>query len=389
LVFGLVETLASGNPDAEKLLCRAWGCWNPSIVEGTYMGFLRGPAGPEQLSNDLKQLVSQDPASGYRWCDLGESLAAGGDEKTAAYCVERAVTLCPNSALVLLRAANVKLRLGTDTEALPLLGRVLKLTSEFDHIVFSTFERFGGGTDAALTLGLPAERRAGQAFLHYLIANKRAPAEVRKTWDWLSAHRLIDYSASVDYVNYLIASRQFDEAASVWLRSVGSNRGDYLQPNRVFNGDFELDPSGAVLDWQVSMIEGVQVTWAKGESHSGSRALRLDFDAQQNITFNHVSQEVVVEPGRYVFEAFVKSDHITTDQGVEFHIFDGEASNRLDIAITPVLGTTGWTRQAIAFSVPPQTRLIRIELRRESSRKFDNKIKGTLWVDSVKLYPGS
>ena len=45
-----------------------------------------------------------------------------------------------------------------------------------------------------------------------------------------------------------------------------------------------------------------------------------------------------------------------------------------------------WTRQEATFTVPPATGLLRVELRRQPSQKFDNKIQGTVWVDSVKLY---
>jgi hypothetical protein len=316
-------------------------------------------------------------------------MAASGDEKEALYCVRRAVALCPNSALVLLRAANVIFRTGESVEALHLLARILRLTAELDQIVFSTFERLGGGTEAVLKSGMPADSRAGQSFLRYLITNKRNPVDIHKTWDWLERRALTDRRVSVDYVNYLVASRQFDAAATLWFRLAGPARADYMHPNLVFNGDFESDPSGVVLDWQIAPSEGVQVNLPSNEGHTGSRALRLDFDAQQNIAFNQVHEDVIVGPGRYRFEFFVKSDNITTDQGAGFHLFDAEAPGRLDITVEPAVGTKAWERQTAGFAVPPGTRLLRMELRRQPSGKFDNKITGTLWIDSVKLYPVS
>ncbi len=220
-----------------------------------------------------------------------------------------------------------------------------------------------------------------------MITNNRAPPDIGKTWHWLASRGLIDHRASIDYVNYLVASRQFDAATSLRQRFAGATRADYPNPNLVFNGDFEADPSGLVLDWQIARCEGVQATLAAGESHLAARALRLDFDAQQNIEFNHVHQDVVIRPGRYVFEFYVKSDRITTDQGAGFHIFDAEVPSRLDVFIPPALGTAEWARQTTNVRVAATTRLLRVELRRQPSRKFDNKIKGTLWIDSVKLYP--
>ena len=386
--FGGIQTFALIDPSARKTLCRTWLCWEPAMVDESYTSYLHGSEGPEEFSTDLKQSLRHDPASGFRWCDFGEAVAASGDRETAHYCIRRAVALSPNSALVLLRAANVILLIGDNSEALHLLAGVLKLTSEFDPIVFSTFDRFGEGVDAALKSGLPDDKRAGQSFLRYLIAKKRDPRDVAKAWDWLVAKSLIDKNLSVEYVNYLVAARQFNAATEAWVRVIGPERGDYLRPNRVFNGNFALRPSGARLDWHSSALpDGVQLTWALGEGHSGGHSLRLDFDAQQNISFNHIYQEAIMEPGRYEFMAFVKARQLTTDQGVGFHIFDLEVPARLDITVPPASGTMPWTEQKITFLVPPPTRLLRIELRREPSRKFDNKIKGTLWVDSVKLQP--
>jgi hypothetical protein len=38
-------------------------------------------------------------------------------------------------------------------------------------------------------------------------------------------------------------------------------------------------------------------------------------------------------------------------------------------------------------AVPRETRLLAIEVSRQPSMKFDNQIRGTVWIDSVKLSP--
>jgi tetratricopeptide (TPR) repeat protein len=384
--YGLLETFESGNQNSQRLLCRLWGCWNEAVVEDAYREFLHGPASTKEFSADLVQALVHDAASSYRWCDVGEALLAAGDQDKAAYCMRRAIALGPRSAPVLLRAANFDFRIGDDSEALQLLARVLKLAPEYDAMVFSDFERFGGGVDRVLQSGLPSEVRSAQAFFRYLIHNRRDAGDTMKTWNWLSARSLTDDQLSVEYVNYLVGSRQIDQAVEVWLRALGRNRGDYMRPNRIFNGDFEAAPSGAALDWTVSVPEGVRYSWDTNEYYSGKRSLRLDFAAQDNLSFNHVYQQAAVKPGLYRFEAHVKAAGITTDQGVSFHIVDSDSPAHLDLATDPVTGTTGWVSQEKVFTVPLQTRLLRIEVHRSSSRKFDNKIAGTLWIDSVKLY---
>jgi hypothetical protein len=48
-------------------------------------------------------------------------------------------------------------------------------------------------------------------------------------------------------------------------------------------------------------------------------------------------------------------------------------------------GTIDWTSVQVAFTVSPDTNLVRVELFREPSWMFDNKIAGTAWIDTVEL----
>src|SRR2546427_13044195 len=93
----------------------------------------------------------------------------------------------------------------------------------------------------------------------------------------------------------------------------------------------------------------------------------------------------VVKPGSYLFRAQVRTEGITTDQGVGFRISDAESSARLDIKTENLVGTSDWKKVEARFLVPPQTRLIRLQVIRQPSWKFDNKISGTTWIDEASL----
>jgi hypothetical protein len=49
------------------------------------------------------------------------------------------------------------------------------------------------------------------------------------------------------------------------------------------------------------------------------------------------------------------------------------------------IGTNPWSEVSHEIVVPPETRLLRIEVIRQLSMKFDNKVSGTAWIDDVKL----
>jgi len=383
-LFGFFEAVIANR---RATLCRYWLCWDQAVVENAYRGYLGGSSSPQQFSSDLVQALLRDPASSYRWCDLGEALLAEGHREKAAYCMRRAVALGPDSAAVLLRRANFDFRVGADREALAGLAHILTLLPDYDEIVFSNFDRFGGGIEQVLSFGLPAQKRAGQAFFHHLLQIEAPPSDVQTTWKWLASRSLIDPHLSVEYVNFLLSSRQYDDAVAAWLEAVGPNRGDYMRPNRVFNGDFQLAESGAAFDWHLDSVDGAQVTRETSGPHSGAASMHIHFAGTHNIDFHHLSEAIAVTPRSYRLEYFVKALGLTTNEGVRVRIFDPEDPSRLDVITDPVLGSLDWQRQEKNVVITPRTRIVRLSVVRLPSRKFDNKIAGDAWISGVKLLP--
>ncbi len=85
------------------------------------------------------------------------------------------------------------------------------------------------------------------------------------------------------------------------------------------------------------------------------------------------------------FRAAVRARGLTSDQGVGFRIYDAERPSRLDLRTKTVSGTCGWKTLAIRFAVPRQSRLLQVQLVRQPSTKFDNKLAGSVWIDDISL----
>ena len=85
-----------------------------------------------------------------------------------------------------------------------------------------------------------------------------------------------------------------------------------------------------------------------------------------------------------VFEVRQTQD-LTTDQGVSLHISDSGGASHINWTAEPLLGTNDWCKFSTEFCVAPRTKLIVLNMVRQPSLKFDNLIKGTLWMDSVSL----
>lgn len=345
--------------------------------------------GQQQTLKFLELALANDPASPFRWCDLGEALLRNGNREQARRCFERAESLGPYNPPILMRVANFYFEVSEIPQALQRTVRVLDRVHNYDNVIFATYARMNVPVQTVLSNGIPVSAPAAQAYLAFLSARDQ-PGNTKLAWEWAAAHSLIDEKSAIDYVNQLWRNRQFALASQTWAGYLGRDRGDYLQPNLVFNGDFERPLSALLLDWQTQPVEGVSIALDESAHYSGKSSLRITFEKAApkkdgNIAFQQVGQQVAVSPGRYHFQAFAKTSDLTTPQGVRLRIFDPEDPARLDMESDSQTGSTDWRKIEKWIDVRTPTRLLGIQVTRHRSEKFDNQITGIAWVDAAAL----
>ena len=126
-----------------------------------------------------------------------------------------------------------------------------------------------------------------------------------------------------------------------------------------------------------------------GVAGEGSHSLSVTFDGKKNVSFAHLTQIIPVEPGvSYRLTALWKGDGITTDQGPYLEIY-GQDVKGLHAKGPMLLGTRGWEKVGIEFTAPDDCHGVVVRLRRVPSRKLDNRIEGTVWLDDFDLADGS
>ena len=347
----------------------------------SWAGLTSGPDGASAL---FEAALRGNPASPYRWCDLGESLLDSGQPETGRRCMVRAVELGPHMPQILLRAANFHFRLGDTDAALGYAARVLAMVPDYDAIIFNSYSRLDVGTDAVLNRGLPHDSRAVQAYFRYTLSSG-TPEDAASVWAWMRRNSLNDDRSADDYAGFLIRRHLYQEAAGVWAAQMGTREEGYLKSNWLCNGDFSRDPSGAIFDWRITPVAGVDVSRDASGTGAGQTALRIEFPGTANLAYQNVEQTAFVQPGSYRFSARMRTAAITTDECVGFRVFDRENPGRLDIHTQPLRGTTDWTKVETVFRVSAGSNLLVVQVFRAPSLKFDNKIQGTVWITDVKL----
>jgi hypothetical protein len=81
----------------------------------------------------------------------------------------------------------------------------------------------------------------------------------------------------------------------------------------------------------------------------------------------------------------MRVEGITTDSGPRFQIYDAEAPTRLFLSTENLTGNSSWSPERLEFTTGPETRLLVLRVTRPFSRKLDNLIAGTVWIDQINL----
>lgn len=156
------------------------------------------------------------------------------------------------------------------------------------------------------------------------------------------------------------------------------------------NGDFETDLPNAGLDWRLTEGAGYRITLDDFGPRQGSRSLRVVFDGSKNLDFQALSQFVPVEANReYRFRGYLKTENITTDNGLRFCVqsYAAPAKESFVRCGEGQIGDHPWSLEQIEFTTGPNTNVVLVSLNRQRSPKLNNLLQGKVWIDAVSIRP--
>jgi tetratricopeptide (TPR) repeat protein len=318
-----------------------------------------------------------DPASPYRWCDLAEQYSEAGEIPRARACFARALQLGARLPQIHIRAANFHVSQSEPDRVLFHTTRVLEMVPDYDSVIFGYYDRLEFSPTQVL-LAQWASSRAALSYFSYLLDAGRYSAAL-EAWPVLLQFGFPTDRTAAAYLNFLLRRDHPETAAQAWAVYLKDRRGDYLRPNHLFNGNFQLEPTGAPLDWNIQPHPAVEASREPGNG------LSLRFNGTENVAFRHASQVSWVKPGRSVIRARIRTEDITTNEGIHIHV----TAPGLDLRTEPLTGTHPWTPVELSFEVPPNVHQLTVSICRDPSKKFDNKIQGAAWVTAVTLTQGT
>ena len=203
--------------------------------------------------------------------------------------------------------------------------------------------------------------------------------DVQETWKWATSRGLINVATANAYITWMLTKHPAD-APKVWKEYLGPwSEAGYLETNYLLNGGFENGFTGCLLDWTLQPVPGVEAKLDLDNPAEGKWSMRVRFDGEHNVGQTGLRQDVVLPAGKYRLRGKIRTEGLTTDQGVQLWLSPDCGSEKF-------LGTRPWTEINVAFTVA-QLKLFNLMLMRTPSFRFDNRIKGTVWLDDVRIEP--
>lgn len=340
-----------------------------------------------------QRATAANPRSDTYWMDLADAYEAVGQPARAREAFAKAQSVHPISSDVAWRYGNYLLRQRDYSEAFAEMRRALATDPSLTVEAISECSKASNDLPKILTEVLPDQNRYYIMALDYFLAQHQTDSALTVWEQLLTLNPNAKMEQAVPLINELIGQERVEDALRVWrkaLASTGWPEDADSGPSLVFNGGFEHDLLNGAFDWREDPVSGAAFSAESDVVHAGSRAHRITFDGSENLDFRNLWQFVPVEPRhRYHFKAFVRLEGVSTDSGIRFAINDAVDNARLQILTPDFVGSHPWSLVEADFATGPETHLVTIAVRRVPSWKFDNKLRGTVWVDDVSLVPVS
>jgi hypothetical protein len=153
----------------------------------------------------------------------------------------------------------------------------------------------------------------------------------------------------------------------------------------LFNGGFELAPSGLPFDWVISAGSGVTATFATRPDRDTERALFIEF-GHGRVDFPGISQITMLAPGTYKFQGKYRGD-IAGRRGLRWRITCA-GTTAIPIGESPmVVGIASpWKEFEFSFSIPKaECRAQYVRLALDARSPSEQFVSGSIWYDELRI----
>ena len=334
---------------------------------------------PARAIRAYNTALSLNPHDADIWADLGTAYESDGSIPLARDAYEHAKGAYPLSAEVSWRYGNFLLRQGELDAAFQEVRQAAEADPKRGGEALSRSLRADPNIDAILDKVLPPNSVAYLSAIVDQTSEGHTDNALRVWARLVSLHPGLSLRDSFPLVDSLRHNKRFAEARQVWDQAVTlSGLANLPQPlgSVLWDGGFEWGFIGGSYAWNPPVgVSGVQISIDPHEKHSGSHSLQLLFNGRSNVNLLGPCHNVPIEPSTtYLFSAWVRTEALTTDQGIRFQL-RGLVSPGYSPALTSdVRGTQPWVRVQIPWSSAAADHEMEVCVARSMRHEADDKM---------------
>lgn len=340
------------------------------------------PAEAERL---LRAAAWANPADALVYLALAEAWVKAGRSAAAVRLVEIADVLGPLRSPALARSAEFWLGQERPDRALARWRMLLRTRPETAAPLFPLLLRLAENpaTQPLLQPLLADPPEWWDRFFAYAAAQATRPETV--VFLYQSRHRRGALPAADEqraYLERLWKENRWLDAYLAWLNGLDERQIRAL--GNVHNGGFEAPVTHLGFDWRLSALRGTMVEIIETYGARGDKALHVSFNGER-VRFQHVSQYLFLEAGRYQLQGRGRPDRLKTERGLRWRVRCVGAHTVLAESEL-FLGSDEWRSFAVDFTIPEQgcpAQLLRLELDGRVELEFE--ARGDAWFDDLAI----
>ena len=321
-----------------------------------------------RAGEEYEAAVRLNPYRTNHWLELSKYYEQQKDLDRSRLAMKMALERDPNYAQTHWAAANLYIRLNDLKSADFELRRTADVDVSYLTQILDLVWRFYEDPERIMTTHVPNTHVANVTALNYFVGQKsERGAELAwsrlKTFNTKPAERL-------GYIDYLVSLGKPHDAWNIFVFPSGP------ETSLFYNPSFETVPINGGFDWRFVTTENAEVRRDTTTSKTGLASWLVTFAGKENLDYSGVWHWVPLRKGRtYKLSFWMKTEGISTNEGMYIDV-DGYASEKQ-------IGTSYWQQFTIAFTATSD--LATVRLRRVPSKKFDNLLKGKVWLDEFEV----
>ncbi len=415
----MAELVVDANPTLEGYAEAL--TWNPGsdeyhAIRGASLRSSLDKQDLEAAVAEFEKAIALNPRIWLHHLDLAVTHELLGDFEATKTSFAEALRLNPHNTGLRWQVANFYLRRADLAAAMREFRAAVELDPSRLKLAANRLQAMGVSVEDVAEELVPSQRAQLLDFLYFVLGQSDLESERAaglawgswERWQLAPAEESFRIRSLFRFIDSLLRRSELERAAEVWevgLRETGEvekqevvRQSEEVAGRRsqvagqeeeeagrgvVFNGGFESRALLGGLDWVLPNHAEVYYEEDYRTRFQGLVSLRIDFSGTSNLNYRGLRQNLILPAGELQLDFVAMSENITSDQGIYFEI-RSYPGNQLLARSDAVRGDQSWRRISTAFRTD-RPMAASLALRRDPSKKFDNLLGGSLWLDEIQV----